>query len=144
MSALENTEAKMTRAKRNGHGNKFSKRLALAVKAEREAIELSDDISTLAEWLRRDILAWAGDAFNCRRELMDFVIEALEQREHLRPHRIRPVRVMLENQRDLLHAENPPLIPEAPVSEWISPFQPVAWRRRRSVSCRYFRPSFYP
>ena len=99
MSALENTEAKMTRAKRNGHGNKFSKRIALAVKAEREAIELSDDISTLAEWLRRDILALAGDDFNCRRELMDFVIEALDQREHLRPHWIRPVRVMLENQR---------------------------------------------
>ena len=104
MSALENTEAKMTRAKRNGHGNKFSKRLALAVKAEREAIELSDDISTLAEWLRRDILSLAGDDFNSRRELMDFVIEALDQREHLRPHRIRPVRVMLENQRDLLLA----------------------------------------
>ena len=104
MAALENTEAKMTRAKRNGQGNKFSKRLALAVKAERGAIELADDIATLAEWLRRDILSLAGDDFNSRRELMDFVIEALRQREHLRPHRIRPVRVMLENQRDLLLA----------------------------------------
>lgn len=104
MSALENTETKMTRAKRNGQGNKFSKRLAMAVQTEREAIELSDDISTLAEWLRHDILSLAGDDFNSRRELMDFVIEALGQREHLRPHRIRPVRVMLENQRDLLLA----------------------------------------
>ena len=104
MSALENTEAKMTRAKRNGHGNKFSKRLTLAVRAEREAIELADDVATLAEWLRRDILSLAGDDFNTRRELMDFVIEALDQREYLRPHRIRPVRVMLENQRDLLLA----------------------------------------
>ncbi|MCG2680329.1 MAG: hypothetical protein L6455_10250 [Kiritimatiellae bacterium] len=104
MSALENTAAKMTRAKRNGKGNKFSKRLTMAVQTEREAIELSDDISTLAEWLRRDILSLAGDDFNSRRELMDFVIEALGQREYLRPHRIRPVRVMLENQRDLLLA----------------------------------------
>jgi len=32
------------------------------------------------------------------------VIESLRQREHLRSHRIRPVRVMLENQRDLLLA----------------------------------------
>lgn len=104
MSAREHTEAHMTRAKRNGHGNQFSKRLTLAVKAEGEAIELSDDISTLAEWLRRDILSLAGDDFNSRRNLMDFVIEALGQREHLRPHRIRPVRVMLENQRDLLLA----------------------------------------
>ena len=104
LAALENTEAKMTRAKRNGHGNKFSKRLTLAVRAEREAIELADDVATLAEWLRRDILSLAGDDFNTRRELMDFVIEALDQREYLRPHRIRPVRVMLENQRDLLLA----------------------------------------
>ena len=104
MAALENTEAKMTRAKRNGKGNKFSKRLAMASHAERTAINLADDISTLAEWLRRDILSLAGDDFNSRRELMDFVIEALVQREHLRPYRIRPVRVMLENQRDLLLA----------------------------------------
>lgn len=104
MAALENTQARMARAKRNGNGNQFSKRLSLAVKAEREAIELADDIATLAEWLRRDILSLAGDDFNSRRELMDFAIEALRQREHLRPHRIRPVRIMLEHQREQLLA----------------------------------------
>ena len=104
MSALENTEARMTRAKRNGKGNKFSKRLAMASQAERTAINLADDIATLAEWLRRDILALAGDDLNSRRELLDFAIESLRQREHLRPHKIHPVRVMLENQRDLLLA----------------------------------------
>jgi hypothetical protein len=36
--------------------------------------------------------------------MMELPIESLRQREHLRPHRIRPVRIMLENQRDLLPA----------------------------------------
>lgn len=104
MAALENTVAKMTKAKRKGKGNKFSKRLALAGQAEGMAINLADDINTLAEWLRNDILSLAGADTDARRQLLDFVIESLRQREHLRPHRIQPVRVMLENQRDLLLA----------------------------------------
>ena len=104
MSALEKTEAKMTKAKRKGQGNKYSKRLAVAGQAEAAAINLADDISTLAGWLRNDILSLAGGNVDTRRQLLDFVIESLRQREHLRPHRIRPVRIMLENQRDLLLA----------------------------------------
>ncbi len=104
MSALEKTEAKMTKAKRKGNGNKYSKRLAVAGQAEAAAINLADDISTLAGWLRNDILSLAGGNVDTRRQLLDFVIESLRQREHLRPHRIQPVRVMLENQRDLLLA----------------------------------------
>ena len=104
MSALEKTEAKMTKAKRKGKGNKFSKRLALAEQAEAMAINLADDINALAEWLRNDILALAGADANTRRQLLDFAIESLRQKEHLRPNRIRPVRSMLENQRDLLLA----------------------------------------
>jgi hypothetical protein len=104
MSALEKTEAKMTKAKRKGNGNKYSKRLAMAGQAEYTTVNLADDINILAEWLRNDILSLAGDDVNSRRKLLDFVIESLRQREHLRPHRIRPVRVMLENQRDVLLA----------------------------------------
>jgi len=104
MSALEKTEAKMTKAKRKGKGNKFSKRLALAEQAEAMAINLADDINTLAEWLRNDILSLSATDTHSRRQLLDFVIESLRQREHLRPHRIQPVRVMLENQRNLLLA----------------------------------------
>jgi len=104
ISALEKTEAKMTKAKRKGKGNKFSKRLALAEQAEHTAINLADDINTLAEWLRNDILSLSGADAPTRRQLLDFVIESLRQREHLRPHRIQPVRVMLEKHRDLLLA----------------------------------------
>ncbi|MFA5690027.1 MAG: hypothetical protein WC959_12970 [Kiritimatiellales bacterium] len=104
MSALEKTEVKMTKAKRKGCGNKYSKRLAVAGQAEAATINLADDIRTLAGWLRNDILSLAGGNVDTRRQLLDFVIESLRQREHLRPHRIRPVRVMLENQHDLLLA----------------------------------------
>jgi hypothetical protein len=91
MSALEKTEAKMTKAKRKGRGNKYSKRIEMAARAERTAVNLADDINTLAEWLRNDILSLAGDDADTRRQLLDFLIESLRQREHLRPHRIRPV-----------------------------------------------------
>ncbi len=75
------------------------------VQAEAAAINLADDISTLAGWLPPAyILSLAGGNVDTRRQLLDFVIESLRQREHLRPHRIQPVRVMLENQRDLLLA----------------------------------------
>jgi len=104
MSAREKTETKMTKAKRKGKGNKFSKRFALAGQAELMAINLADDINTLAEWLRNDILSLSATDTHSRRQLLDFVIESLRQREHLRPHRIQPVRVMLENQRNLLLA----------------------------------------
>jgi hypothetical protein len=104
MSALEKMEAKMTKAKRKGNGNQFSKRLVMAAQAEAAAINLADDINSLAGWLRNDILSLAGGNADTRRQLLDFVIESLRQKEHLRPHRIRPVRVMLENHRDLLLA----------------------------------------
>jgi hypothetical protein len=94
----------MTQAKSKGRGNQYSKRLALAAQAEALAVKLADDINILAAWLRHDILALAGADAATRRQLLDFVIESLRQREHLRPHRIRPVRVMLENQRELLLA----------------------------------------
>ena len=94
----------MTKAKRKGKGNKFSKRLAVAAQAETTAINLADDINALTDWLRNDILSLAGADADTRRQLLDFVIESLRQREHLRSHRIRPVRVMLENQRDVILA----------------------------------------
>jgi len=76
MSALEKTEAKMTKAKRKGNGNKYSKRLAMAGQAEYTTVNLADDINILAEWLRNDILSLAGDDVNSRRKLLDFVIES--------------------------------------------------------------------
>ena len=65
---------------------------------------LAEDVRTLADWMQNDILSLAGPNLVTRRELFDFVFNELNQREHLCPHRIGPVRRMLEHQRDQLLA----------------------------------------
>jgi hypothetical protein len=82
----------------------LSGKLPHARKAEAKAIALADDVATLCRWLQRDILAVAGPDHVTRRELLDFVVAELRQREEQCPQQIRPIRVLLENQADLLLA----------------------------------------
>lgn len=56
----------------------------------------------LGRWLREDVLAVAGEDLAVRRQLFDFLVEQLAQREALCPHRIGPVRRMLQEQRESL------------------------------------------
>ena len=72
--------------------------------AETKAIALAEDVAVLARWLREDILSVAGPESALRRELFDFVVAELRAREPACPHRIKPVRQLLENQRDHLLA----------------------------------------
>ena len=58
----------------------------------------------LARWLRDDILSVAGPEYAIRRDLLDFVVAELRARESACPDRIRPVRTLLEKQRDNLLA----------------------------------------
>jgi len=104
MSKLEKLTRKMERAKKKAQGNKLSSQLAAARKAEQQSVELADDILALCTWMREDILAPVGPDFAARCELFDFVTDALRAREHLAPHRIKPVRSALEHQRDQLLA----------------------------------------
>src|SRR5208337_3625114 len=53
---------------------------------------------------RDDILSVAGPEYAIRCDLFDFVVAELRARESACPHRIRPVRTLLENQRDNLLA----------------------------------------
>jgi len=94
----------MSRQKRHGRGNRLSKRLAVARQAELQAVALAGDIRLLADWVKDDILSLAGPALATRRELFDFVVQELTQRERLCPHRIGPVRRTLAGQRDNLLA----------------------------------------
>src|SRR6266496_3347187 len=77
---------------------KVAQRLRYAKEAEAKAISLAFDVATLYGWLRQDILAVAGPDYQTRRELLDFVVAELVQREPLCEHRIGPVRSMLVNQ----------------------------------------------
>ena len=102
--ARQKLDNKMERCKKKGQGKTLSKRLALARKAEACAVMLADDIAALSDWIKNDILSLAGPDVATRRELFGFVIEELRTREELNSHRIRPVRRMLERQRDNLLA----------------------------------------
>jgi hypothetical protein len=83
---------------------KVAQRLRRAKEAEVKALALAADVATLSCWLRWDILAVAGPDYQTRRELLDFVVAELLQREAHCEHRIRPVRTMLVNQGDDLLA----------------------------------------
>ena len=89
------------------HGRKdpsLVQKLVSARRAEAKATALADEMALLARWLRDDILPVAGPEYAIRRDLFDFVVAELRARESACPHRIRPVRTLLENQRDNLLA----------------------------------------
>ncbi len=94
----------MKRLKKRRKGKSLSKRLALAREAEIQAVRLAQDVRILADWITGDVLSLAGPDLGTRGELFDFIVEQLHQREPLCPHRIRPVRRMLEGRRDDLLA----------------------------------------
>ena len=105
-SALETAlklETKTAKAKKKNQGTKYSRRLGHARKEAKAAEELKNDISILSTWLKNDILSVTGPDLATRRDLLDFVINELRSRESQSPHRIRPVRRLLESQgEDLL------------------------------------------
>lgn len=104
-AAVAVLEHKMERLKKSGRdGRALSGRLSLARRAKDQAVELAEDISLLSQWLQKDILSLAGPDLASRKELFDFVLEELAKREPLCPHRIEPVRRLLQRQRDDLLA----------------------------------------
>lgn len=99
-------ERKQASAERR-HGRKdpsLVQKLSSARAAEAKAIALAEEVDLLARWLQDDILSVAGPEYAGRRDLFDFVVAELCAREAACPHRIRPVRTLLENQRDNLLA----------------------------------------
>ena len=100
---LERKQA--TAERRRGRKDRpLVRKLLSARLAEAKAIALADEVALLARWLRNDILPVAGPEYAIRRDLFDFVVAELRARESACPHRIRPVRTLLENQRDNLLA----------------------------------------
>jgi hypothetical protein len=100
---LERKQATFQR-RRGRKDQGLANRLSHARTAEAEAIALADDVVLLAHWVQYDILSVAGPEYAIRRDLLDFVVAELCARESACPHRIRPVRTMLENQGENLLA----------------------------------------
>ena len=88
---------KRRRAK-SAHGP--AQRLRRARIASEEAVALAEDVALLVGWLRHDILTVAGPCYTERCDLYDFVVAELKARASQCPHRIEPICVALENQRD--------------------------------------------
>lgn len=73
-----------------------------ARETEAAALERADALATLVGWLREDVLALHGPDLASRRLLYDWIVAEMRAREAECPHRIRPVRRLLENHRDEL------------------------------------------
>jgi hypothetical protein len=102
-SRLENRQART--AHRQGRKDaSLAGQLRYARAAEAQAVALADEVATLIGWLRQDVLAVRGPDYAGRRALYDWIVAELWLREAHCPHRIRPVRCLLENQRDNLLA----------------------------------------
>ena len=102
INAHQDLQAKMGRARKKANGQRLSKKLALARHTEAAAVDLVDDVGVLVDWMDNDVLSVAGPSLLERQKLYDFVVEQLRRLEPQCPHRIRPVRKMLENHRDHL------------------------------------------
>lgn len=89
------------------HGRKdlsLAMQLRYAREAESQAITLADEVAALITWLRQDILAVRGPDYASRCALYDWIVAELRLREPQCTHKIRPVRCLLENQREPLLA----------------------------------------
>ena len=104
IGVVHDHERKIAQARRKCKGcPSASSRLGHARKEEAQSVQLAEDIRLLTQWVH-EILELRGPDLQTRRELFDFIVGELKAREHLARHRIRPVRVTLENQRDHLLA----------------------------------------
>jgi hypothetical protein len=89
------------------HGRKdlsLAGQLRHAREAETQTMTLAEEVAALIGWLRQDVLAVAGPDYANRCALYDWIVAELRIREPQCPHKIRPVRCLLENQRDALLA----------------------------------------
>jgi hypothetical protein len=102
-SRLEDRQAR-TEHRQGRKDQSLAAQLRYARAAEPPALALAEEVATLIGWLRQEVLAVPGPAYASRCVLYDWIVAELRLREPQCPHRIRPVRCLLENQRDALLA----------------------------------------
>jgi hypothetical protein len=102
-SRLEQRQARTTH-RQGRQSASLAGQLRYARAAETQALTLAEEVAVLIDWLRQDVLAVAGPDYASRCALYDWIVAELRARESQCPHRIRPVRCLLENQRDDLLA----------------------------------------
>ncbi len=91
--------------RRRGRPARVVDRPSQEVRAEcAAAVALADEVRTLGEWLRHDVLAVAGPCHADRLVLYDFIVGELEARVPSCPHRLGPIARLLRDHRDELLA----------------------------------------
>jgi hypothetical protein len=104
IAARQDTQQKLENCWQTKRVRSLSVRLGHARREEQKAVALADDLALLERWLRQDVLAVAGEDLAGRREEYDFIVEELRKREEQCEHRLKPLRRMLEGQREQLLA----------------------------------------
>ena len=102
-SRLEGRQAR-TEHRQGRKDASLAGQLRYARVAETQAVTLADEVAVLLDWLRQDVLAVRGPDYAGRCGLYDWIVAELQTREAQCPHRIRPVRCLLENHRNELLA----------------------------------------
>jgi hypothetical protein len=98
-------EREQARVRRQGRpAQSVAQRLRRARAACDAAIALADEVRTLEEWLRHDVLAVAGPCHAERLVLYDFILAELRARVPSCAHRLGPISRLLKNRRDELLA----------------------------------------
>jgi hypothetical protein len=102
-SRLEHRQAR-TEQRQGRKDASLAGQLRYAREAEAQTVALAEDMALLVRWLQHDVLAVHGPDYAGRCFLYDWIVAEMRRREPHCPHRIRPVRCLLENQRDALLA----------------------------------------
>ena len=95
---------KMEKAKVKQHSQPYSRPLGMVKQQTQQLQSLSQTLNILISWLEHDVLNKPGAPLSIRQELYDFIVAEFEKLEVLHPHRLRAVRITLQNQRDSLLA----------------------------------------
>jgi hypothetical protein len=103
LQACEKLQRQQARNERRRDAG-VSQKLRYAQQAATAAVTLADDVATLLDWLRRDILSLAGPCHAERCALYDFVVAQLREHTPQCPHRLEPLCTYLVNQRDAVLA----------------------------------------
>jgi hypothetical protein len=105
LAAHDKLQHKKAQYRRQGRSvQPLARRAMLAKQAQDQAIALADDVGLLTRWLRYDVFGVTGLPYPDRRDLFDFIVEQLQARIPLCPHKLTPVCTLLQNHRDDLLA----------------------------------------
>lgn len=95
-------EEQIRKAEMKGKTHKNKDNLLRTIEHEETMAALCASIDTLLQWMQQDVFHKAGTDLTERQPLYDFIVTELMKLEDVQTHRIKEVRIALQNQRDQL------------------------------------------